>query len=537
MPLQRLTYQQARANAQRDAASWPRKPEQQRDRLSPFARPEFCPSFTIQRDDPVFTIGSCFARNIESQMLAEGFNVAIARFNEICEAEGVAIPPATLNKFVVHSIANELSWALDPNDAYPEGLAMMVGRDRYLDFQLAPGLRPNTQSHVMAMRRAVTRYMALAGQASVIVITLGLVEAWYDNVTGLYLDYGPLKAMVEREPDRFELHVLDYNEIITSFERIIRILTRFGRPDVRILMTVSPVALGMTFTDSDALVANCYSKSVQRAAAEYLYRKHDIVDYFPSYESVTLSERHVAWDEDQAHVSDEVVRLNVMRMMRAYTTSTASDAPPAATADEDASAAALVRSLDAERAAAAGDTTAADRLFAEAVALAPGEALIHLRRGQFLFDHRRLSEARIAAEQALRLGAGRHGAHFLLGRICFRQRDYAAGEPYLREAMALEPDRFGVLHMLARLLMRLGRPAEAYAYFERAICITPSRESVLQEFMEAARQTGRQVETAELFAKLLNHPEAPSGFATLRQNLLAEIPARQAEEGESSSGP
>jgi Tfp pilus assembly protein PilF len=454
-------------------------------------------------------------------MLAEGYNLAISRFASICEGEGVAIPTDSLNKFVVNSILNELTWALNPETPFPTELAAMVAQGRYLDLQLAPGLRPASKAKVMATRQAVTRYMRLAGEARVIVVTLGLVEAWFDKALGLYLNFPPLRTLVAREPERYEFHVLDYNDIVSAFEHIIQIVTRFGRSDVRFLLTVSPVALGMTFTDSDALVANCYSKSVQRAAAEYIHRHHSNVDYFPSYESVTLSERRVAWREDEAHVSDEAVRLNVVRMMRAYTDSSIEMEEAS---DEDASAAALDRSRMAEQAAAGGEIEAADRLFAEAIALGPREGIIHLRRATFLLNQARLHEASEAALEALRFGAARYGAHFLLGRIYFRLGNDRASEKHLKEALVIEPGRPGIVHLLGRATARQGRNAEAFVYFKESITASPGVAKMLREFVDLALALGRRHEAQAALIALLDradrHPSLPDLIRELDADLV-----------------
>ena len=84
------------------------------------------------------------------------------------------------------------------------------------------------------------------------------------------------------------------------------------------ILTVSPVPLTSTFTSADVAVANTYSKSVLRAAVEELIAERPRADYFPSYESVVLTERKLAWLDDQVHVSSEFVQFNVDRMIRRY---------------------------------------------------------------------------------------------------------------------------------------------------------------------------------------------------------------------------
>ena len=58
-------------------------------------------------------------------------------------------------------------------------------------------------------------------------------------------------------------------------------------PQARIILTVSPVPLIATYTDTDVLSATTYSKAVLRAVADDLARDFSNVFYFPSYEIIT----------------------------------------------------------------------------------------------------------------------------------------------------------------------------------------------------------------------------------------------------------
>jgi len=514
-PLVRLPYEEARQNSLQPSAQWPKTADKQAARLSPFALPEFRPSFSIGHDDLVFTIGSCFARNIESEMLNEGFNVAVGSFGRICEEEGVTVPPSALNKFTVHSMLNELSWALDPANPAPEAAIVEVGRNRYLDMQLAPGMRPADKASVLATRRAITRYMAMAGQASVVVITLGLAEAWYDKANGLYLNYSPLKGSADLHRDRFELHSLSYEDIISAGDRIVETLQKFGRPGVRILLTVSPIPLNSTYTDGDVLTANSYSKSVQRAAAEYLYRKHDMIDYFPSYESVMLSDRSVALREDLAHASDEVIRLNVLRMMRAYTDGGAA----APVFDEAAVSQALTLSRDAEAAARAGKAEEAEALFREAMASAPREGIIAMRYGAWLLAKGRLEDAVAVLSGASKQGAERFGAYFLLGQAQFLLRNFAEAEAALSKAREFDPGRFGIRHLLARAVARQGRRRDAYGLYRQAVPLAPNSDTCLREFADLAKLLSEQADAILLMEPLRGQPDAHEVLETLLSEL------------------
>src|SRR3546814_19378372 len=77
-------------------------------------------------------------------------------------------------------------------------------------------------------------------------------------------------------------------------------------PDVKVVITVSPVPMAQPFTDSDVFAANTYSKSVLRVASEALTGNFEFVDSFPSYEMVMGSPRALTWVGDPIHVAPPV---------------------------------------------------------------------------------------------------------------------------------------------------------------------------------------------------------------------------------------
>src|SRR5262249_41544891 len=93
-------------------------------------------------------------------------------------------------------------------------------------------------------------------------------------------------------------------------------LLRTWNPEIRIIVSVSPVPLHATFraADTHVVVANGHSKAVLRVAAEEFVKRNRDVYYMPAYEVVMHCTRH-PWDEDQRHVSREAV-ANVMKVFR-----------------------------------------------------------------------------------------------------------------------------------------------------------------------------------------------------------------------------
>jgi hypothetical protein len=107
-------------------------------------------------------------------------------------------------------------------------------------------------------------------------------------------------------------------DALDALEQIYDLLVRYGRPDLHLVVTVSPVPFQATFTEQDVLVANTYSKSTLHAVAQDFARSHANVDYLPSFECVTNSDRRLAWEEDRIHVTDTLVRANILAFIRAY---------------------------------------------------------------------------------------------------------------------------------------------------------------------------------------------------------------------------
>lgn len=314
MPLLSMDGDVALDTRERNSESrWPAPASE--NRLTPVAHPSFHPSFTFNRADKIFTVGSCFARNIEAHLHSLGFDLPALAFT----IEGwPGWPNGFLNKYVPHSILNEFRWALDPNATFPFDEAFIevengLWQDPHGHYPAPASLEEVRRRREMSLE--VTKQLA---DARVLIMTLGLVEAWWDEELGIYLNTRPPQSSIRRHPRRYRFHLLNYDDVIEAQEGIYDLLRSYGNPDLRILLTVSPVPITSTYTENDVLTANLYSKSVLRAAAEEFVRAHTNVDYFPSYESVTLSERSIAWQEDSVHVTRRLVRVNVERMIRAY---------------------------------------------------------------------------------------------------------------------------------------------------------------------------------------------------------------------------
>lgn len=287
-------------------------------RLNGIATIEPRPTFTFSRDDLIMTIGSCFAREIEKVLAELGFLLPTRELEIPADERITSVANDILNKYTVHSMVNEIEWAFSPPDVPPTDLFVAAGNDLWHDPHLVHTLKPSSLERVVERREAVLKTMRRLPECRIVVVTLGLAEAWFDRKLGVYLNSAPPQPAMAAEPDRFRLDVLSYEDITEGIERLLALLKSYGHPGHRVLMTVSPVPFQATFTGQDALAANTYSKAVQRAAVEAAVRRHDNVDYFPSYETVTLTDRKVAYFVDNIHVNPEVVAEIMRRVVAAY---------------------------------------------------------------------------------------------------------------------------------------------------------------------------------------------------------------------------
>lgn len=272
------------------------------------------PKFTVNRTEAVYTIGSCFARNVEHTLHRKGFCVTTQNFRLPIEyytkntVSTAAAHRGVLNKYNVHSMATEISRALGNMAELPNQGFIQVGDGLWFDPQ-ASNIEPASLEKISEVRKFISEANQTIRDASIVFITLGLTETWYDAESGLSLNNPPSPQFIRRMPGRFYFKNTTAEEA-TSLLRsaIIEIKETLSPKRMKFIVTVSPVPMGTTYTGWDAVVANTYSKSTLRCAAQCVADEFDDVDYFPSFEMVSSSPRALAFAEDGAHVQNDMVR-------------------------------------------------------------------------------------------------------------------------------------------------------------------------------------------------------------------------------------
>ena len=277
-------------------------------RLDPIADPRYRLSFSIPPGARVFTVGSCFARNIEQHLELAGFDVPIARYRVPSDEwsgmrhSGVlnAYTPASITQMIRlgHAVAEAEGQV--PPEVIEVGL-VEVGPDRVIDTFLA-SFQPVTRARARARRAEWSRLMSGVFDCDLLIVTLGLIECWLDADADHFIARSPNRALLDAHPSRFRFTVQPFSQALALMEDAIQCVLTCGAPRTRILLSTSPVPMGRSFTGEDVLIANTHSKSVLRAVAGELTARHDRVDYFPSYERVVLSRHPSVWEPDLRHV-------------------------------------------------------------------------------------------------------------------------------------------------------------------------------------------------------------------------------------------
>ncbi|OYX35521.1 MAG: hypothetical protein B7Y99_03145 [Caulobacterales bacterium 32-69-10] len=472
MPLVSFSGAQAYANLRADRLSlWP-DGRRDRTRLSGVASVGFKPSFTLKRGEAVFTAGSCFARNIEQRFSDLGFDVPATRLSLPPEERASDTGNDFLNKYPPQAILNEMRWALEPGAAYPQDGLFDLGDGLWHDPHLAPNLKPASLERVLERRALVTELYRQIPSCRIIVLTLGLVEAWFDEQTGYYLNGAPPAPVLARQPDRFRLDVLTVQEVEQSLKKISDLLSAYGQRKSRTLLTVSPVPMRNTFTGEDAISANAYSKAVMRVAAQSFARRKR-VDYFPSYEIITHTSRSSAYIQDNRHVTPQAVKVIVDRVVEAY-------CPQLAPKPKAAPSAAYPKAATVMNALKTGDFAKAADLLADL-----GQRDDYVQAGFDEFTYR-----------------------FEYGRTLLRLGSAAEAQAQLAAAVAAKPTSSDAIYQLARALARLQRPLDAEQAFRRAAELNPASVDIRLGLANQLSESGRFDEAeAEVQAVLAAHPE------------------------------
>lgn len=269
-----------------------------------YFEPHLTPKFNIPIGAKFFTAGSCFAREIEFALHNSGSEVLSWSPDSLLSGE-------FFNRYNTFSIINDFRAAFEGYDSR----LVMESPIGFVDYSAAG--TSTTRDEMLTRRTAVCAAHKRITESTVLIVTLGLVEVWYDTLLDKYLNVAPSEILAGNL-SRFECRITDYYENLAAARELIKFIRSHINHELKIILTVSPVPLNATFGGQDIAVANTFSKGTLRAVAQKIVDEDPLVDYFPSYEIVTLSDPLVAWFEDHRHVRRELVQHIVETFKKSY---------------------------------------------------------------------------------------------------------------------------------------------------------------------------------------------------------------------------
>jgi GSCFA family len=282
--------------------------------------PKINPKFKLRGDDKFFAIGSCFARGIENSLIQHKIAVesAAPEFAKLQAANKEVSGLGFTNKYNTYSILNELRWALDPDAEFPRESIVPLTKRTWYDPHTNPTLEFADLEETLERRALMQAVTKRIERCRAVILTLGLTEVWRDVKADVFVNRTPIPSLFKTDPERYEFYLTTFAQNWANLEAAYQLLSQYGHPDIRIIVTVSPIPLMNTFSTMDIVVANTWGKSMLRAAAQEWAAAHSNVDYFPSYEIVQNSDRNAVWETDRRHVKGAAAQHVMELFLRHY---------------------------------------------------------------------------------------------------------------------------------------------------------------------------------------------------------------------------
>lgn len=264
-------------------------------------------------------MGSCFAREIKTVLLREGYSYITQETHHPAAKHASAAWERVYNTFSMRQIFEYTLGEWQPEVRWwkaPKSGSIQDPYRRIILYESIEKARDDFASHRICSRQVLE-------QAEVLILTLGLTEIWEDihDFSVICLPSGPY-VNEGGDMSRYRFRVSRYEENLRNLERIHELMA-VHNPSCKIIVTVSPVHLWATFRqDCDVISASCSSKSTLRAAADEFVSVHDNVVYFPAYEMATVyrplvGESTFTDGRENFHVNQQTVEF-IMKTFLSY---------------------------------------------------------------------------------------------------------------------------------------------------------------------------------------------------------------------------
>lgn len=247
------------------------------------------PLFT--RASSLLTMGSCFAEELRNYLAEEGMN-----------SGWMFVPPGLNNTF---AIKNFVDWCLTGS----------LSDEAYWYDEVDGG------AVKWAPAQESDAYRAVFETIDGLVLTIGLAEVWYDTDTGGVFWRGVPKSLYDEDKHLCRMSTVAEN--VQNLSHTIRTL-KAARPDLPIILTLSPIPLKATFEPRSCFTVDCVSKSTLRVAIDAIMQEgHEGLYYWPSFEIVRWLGGHLGHgmfgeDGNTRHVNRATVKLILASFFKHY---------------------------------------------------------------------------------------------------------------------------------------------------------------------------------------------------------------------------
>ena len=259
----------------------------------------------ITSDTQITAFGSCFAANISNWLSKRNFRV-LTKSDEAKRAYVVSCGEGMVNSFVIRQ---QFEWAWE-NKVFEQALWHGYKAEEY-------GYDPAVQAQTKA----------LFDKTDVFILTFGLSEVWYDELTDNVFWRTIPKDVYD--PSRHKFRVASAEENRQNIEAIYQLI-RKHRPDAKVIITLSPIPLIATFRDNSCITSNSVSKASLRVAIDEVVRAHKAegkLFYWPSYELVTDVFK-MPYKPDRRHPYIPVLDYIMTRFEHAWCVPSEDNPPP-----------------------------------------------------------------------------------------------------------------------------------------------------------------------------------------------------------------
>lgn len=254
--------------------------------------------FQFNKETKIASAGSCFAQRISESLQDFGFQYYLAepgppwldleqKLNYNYGAYSARYGNIYTSLHLLQLIQRALGLFQSEED-YWEGPNCFYDpfrpRIQPNGFSSIEELKADRQSHLNAIK-------TMFEEMDILIFTMGLTEAWCHRGDQTTYPMCPGRGYGEFDDNKYYFKNLTINDNMEYMRTSLELLKSLN-PNLKVLLTVSPVPLVATMEDRNVLQSTIYSKSVLRVVCEELKQTYDWIDYFASYEIITATFNH-----------------------------------------------------------------------------------------------------------------------------------------------------------------------------------------------------------------------------------------------------